>query len=472
MLFPSLTFLTLFLPIVLGLYLLLRGRARNLLLLVASLLFYSWGSGIYVLVLLGSGLVTWWCGRAVSQRIERDQRTTGLVVAGAAVLLSPLIWFKYASWFSANIAAVADAVGLPSREIDPQTLPIGISFFTFQALSYLFDVQKGTAPPQRKLSDFLLYLALFPQLIAGPIVRYGTIAHQLSSRVSDPDRITVGLQRFVHGLAKKVLVADAVAGVVDSVFGTANPSTLAAWVGVIAYAVQIYFDFSGYSDMAIGLGKIFGFDFPENFARPYSSLSITDFWRRWHITLSEWFRDYVYIPLGGNRVGASRHYVNLIAVFALTALWHGAAWTFIVWGGLHALLLVVERLTGRNHTSTCRFPAVARARTALLILSFWVVFRATSLSDAATIWKAMFTWQGAGLSADQLANLHLRAVAMIVLGAATFFFPRNFSGFIGSATTTRAAVAAARPVLSAVVLVASLAFISTGSLSPFLYFQF
>ncbi len=472
MLFSSLTFLTLFLPIVVGLYFLLRGRARNLLLLVASLLFYSWGSGIYVVVLVGSGFLAWWCGRAITRRRETGRSSTAPLATGTVVLLLPLLWFKYASWFSENLATLAEALGLPSRQIDQQTLPIGISFFTFQALSYLFDVHRGTAPPQRRLTNFLLYLALFPQLIAGPIVRYGTIAEQLGSRVSDPDRITSGLQRFVHGLAKKVLVADAVSGVVDSIFGAANPSTLAAWVGALAYAVQIYFDFSGYSDMAIGLGKIFGFDFPENFARPYSSLSITDFWRRWHITLSEWFRDYVYIPLGGNRVGAGRHYLNLVAVFALTALWHGAAWTFLAWGGLHALVLVIERLTGRNHTESCRFPALARARTALLVVSFWVVFRAETLSDAGEIWRAMFTWQGTSLSATQLANLHTRAVAMIVLGAITFVLPRGFSGFLGSYRAAPAAASAVRPFVFATALVASLAFISTGSLSPFLYFQF
>ncbi len=474
MLFTSLTFLTVFLPAVLALYFVLRGQLRNALLLLASLLFYLWGSGSYVLVLVAAGIVAWTAGGFIARRASNSQSTRGATVVGAVLLLLPLLWFKYARWFSEIVADLAANIGINTPEVGSTELPIGISFFTFQALSYLFDVQRGEAGTQRRFSDFLLYLALFPQLIAGPIVRYGTIADQLTNRTATADGVTRGLQRFVHGLAKKVLIADSVAALVDGSFGVGELSTVGAWVGALAYAVQIYFDFSGYSDMAIGLGLIFGFTFPENFRRPYSALSITDFWRRWHITLSEWFRDYVYIPLGGNRNGTGRQYANLITVFALTALWHGAAWTFIIWGALHAAMLVLERLTGTNHTTadTCRSTAFSRARTAVLVVLFWVVFRAETLGEATDLWRSMLWWNGGGLHPSQWTAMNPRAVAMLIIGISSFFLPRSFSGSRLLANIQSSAGQLVRPVATALALAVSMAFITTGSLSPFLYFQF
>ncbi|HSL73203.1 MAG TPA: MBOAT family protein [Ilumatobacteraceae bacterium] len=472
MLFSSPVFLTVFLPITLALYFGGPTRLRNTVLLALSLLFYTWGSGIYVLVLVASGLAAWWFGARVDTARAEGRSSQRIIATATLVLLAPLLWFKYASWFSGNIAAVVGVVGVPFPELAPRTLPIGISFFTFQALSYVFDVNRGSAAPQRRLRDFLLYLALFPQLIAGPIVRYQTVADQLTHRVSDSERVTLGLQRFVFGLAKKVIVADSVGNVATAAFASPDPSTLTAWIGAIAFAIQIYFDFSGYSDMAIGLGKVFGFDFPENFRRPYSALSITDFWRRWHITLSEWFRDYVYIPLGGNRVPSGRQYVNLVTVFFLTALWHGAAWTFMVWGGLHAAALVIERLTGRNHVESCRHPLVARTRTALLVVSFWVFFRAEDLPTAGRVLTSMFTWNGYGLEPSLVATLTSRSVPVLVAACAVFLLPREPFGLFTRYDHPSAIRAIGRPVALAGGLVASMSLISTGSLSPFLYFQF
>jgi len=471
-LFSSLTFLTIFLPTVGTLSLIVRPDLRNGVLLWASLLFYTWGSGLYVLVLVGSGLVAWTSGAIITRRRTSGVSTRLPLIASSVLLVAPLVYFKYASWFSENSARLASAVGIDLPTLSSRPLPIGISFFTFQALSYLFDVKKSIAAPQRRARDFILYLALFPQLIAGPIVRYSSVAAQISDRIVTPDHIARGLQRFAHGLAKKVIVADAVSQIADAAFGGDDLSTAAAWLGAIAYTIQIYFDFSGYSDMAIGLGMLFGFNFPENFDRPYSAHTITDFWRRWHITLSEWFRDYVYIPLGGNRASTGRQYVNLISVFALTALWHGAAWTFIIWGGLHALILVIERLTGRSRPGAERFAWIARARTALLVITFWVFFRAGNVNEATDMLKAMFTWQGTDLSASMLLALNIRSVVTLAVAIGVFFVPGTFSGFRTVQAAETPTAAAARPVLYTAMLVVSMAAISTGSLSPFLYFQF
>ena len=472
MLFSSPVFLTVFLPIVLGAYFLSPSRARNSVLLAASLFFYTWGSGPYVFVLIVSGLAAWIFGARIAAAKRADERTVALVGAATILLLTPLVYFKYASWFSTNIAGLLSVVGVPFPELQERSLPIGISFFTFQALSYVFDVNRSDAFPQRRFRDFLLYLALFPQLIAGPIVRYQTIADQLTTRTSDADRVTSGIQRFVFGLAKKVVVADSVGSVASAAFASPDPSTLTAWIGIIAFTIQIYFDFSGYSDMAIGLGKIFGFDFPENFHRPYSALSITDFWRRWHITLSTWFRDYVYIPLGGNRVSTGRQYLNLVTVFFLTALWHGAAWTFMAWGGLHATALIVERLTGTNHVERPRHPVIARARTALLVTTFWVFFRANTIDDATRLLGAMYTWQGVALEPAFAATLTARSVPVLIAACAIFVLPREPVDRFAVDRSTTTLLAVARPAAVATTLVLSFGLISTGSLSPFLYFQF
>lgn len=339
MVFSSPIFLFLFLPAVLAVYYLTPRAARNGALLAASLLFYAWGEVFHVAVMLASIAMNYAAGRWIARAAGR-RRTVAVGAAVAANLLW-LGWFKYAG-FLGGIAN--DVFGLRWRRPDVH-LPIGISFFTFQALSYVIDLGRGRAEPERSALRLALFISLFPQLIAGPIVRYVDIARDLVARRETLARFASGVRRFTVGLGKKMLIANVLAEPADRVFGLAPADLTAplAWLGVAAYTAQIYFDFSGYSDMAIGLGRMFGFEFPENFRHPYAARSITEFWRRWHITLSTWFRDSLYVPLGGNRRGSARTALNLLAVFLLCGLWHGAAWNFVVWGLYHGALLGLER---------------------------------------------------------------------------------------------------------------------------------
>ena len=346
MVFSSPFFLACFLPVLLGLYALAPSRARNAVLLAGSLFFYAWGEPKAILLMLALIGVNYAAGLAIARRLPPDgspaPRGARLALAlGVAADLAALGTFKYASFLAQNL----QALGL--RVPDPGiALPIGVSFYVFQCVSYLADVYRRTIPAERSLPDFALYVSLFPQLVAGPIVRYASIRDAMHDRSLRADDAAEGLRRFGRGLAKKVLVADTLAKVADAAF----PADLAglpqafAWAGAFCYALQIFYDFSGYSDMAIGLGRVFGFRFPENFDHPYCSTSVREFWRRWHMTLSGWFRDYLYIPLGGSRRGAARTYLNLVLVFALCGLWHGASWCFVLWGLWHGLGLVGERL--------------------------------------------------------------------------------------------------------------------------------
>ncbi|MDW3177101.1 MAG: MBOAT family protein [Acidimicrobiia bacterium] len=470
MVFSSPIFLTVFLPIVLATTLIVPRRFRNVVLLAASLGFYYWGAGPYILVLAWVVAVSF----LAAQRLESRSNFALAIVA----ILGPLLWFKYSAFFSDIALDVASVVGVDGTPWDARILPVGISFFTFQALSYVFDVRRGAAEPLDRGDRYLLYIALFPQLIAGPIVRYSEIRDQLYERVITLDRLAVGATRFAHGLAKKVIIADSVAPIADAAFasGDLRPS-IAAWIGLLAYTVQIYFDFSGYSDMAIGLGTMFGFTFPENFARPYSSSSITEFWRRWHITLSSWFRDYVYIPLGGSRNGDAATYRNLIIIFFLTALWHGAAWTFLVWGGLHGAWLIVERVTGLG--SAAKAPVLRRILTLLIVMVAWVFFRAPTVGDAADYVVDLFAFSGGTISADLITAMTVPSMLMLAVGVASFFLPKDW---VAGPRITRMdaeglASTAFRPVLArgAYVMVAlpiCMAFIAANDFSPFLYFQF
>ncbi len=470
MVFSSPIFLTVFLPIVLAVTLLVPRRFRNIVLLFASLGFYYWGAGAYILVLAWVVAVSFFAAK----RLETRSHFVFAIVA----VLGPLLWFKYAAFFSDVALDVGSVVGVDGTALDTKVLPVGISFFTFQALSYVFDVRRGAAEPLDRADRYLLYIALFPQLIAGPIVRYSEIREQLYERVITVDRLAVGATRFAHGLAKKVIIADSVAPIADAAFasGDLRPMT-AAWIGLLAYTVQIYFDFSGYSDMAIGLGTMLGFTFPENFARPYSSSSITEFWRRWHITLSSWFRDYVYIPLGGSRNGNAATYRNLITIFFLTALWHGAAWTFLVWGGLHGAWLIVERVTGLG--SAVKFPGLRRALTLLIVMVAWVFFRAPTVGDAGDYVVDLFAFSGGTISPDMITAMTIPSLLMLGIGVASFFLPKDWvtGQRITQMDAEGLASTAVRPVLArgAYVLVAvplCMAFIAANDFSPFLYFQF
>ncbi len=342
MLFHSPIFLCAFLPLVLLLAWGAGRRGRNGVLLLASLFFYAWGEGRMVAVLAASAVVHWALAGVVARRGTLASHLA--LAAGVVFDLGLLLLFKYAGWLLGEVPALALALR-PEGATGP---PIGVSFFTFQALSYLVDVHRGVVPPQRSPFKFALYLSLFPQLIAGPIVRYADVATQIDGREVGLSRVADGFRRFITGLGKKVLLAGTLAPVTEEVFALSGDelTTSAAWLGLASYSLQIYLDFSGYSDMAIGLGRMLGFEFLENFLHPYASRSVTEFWRRWHVSLSSWFRDYLYIPLGGNRKGRVRTGVNLVAVFLLCGVWHGAAWTFVVWGAWHGALLVLERVGG------------------------------------------------------------------------------------------------------------------------------
>ena len=385
MIFSSAEFLFLFLPCVLLIYYnpFFRGRRfRNIFLLLVSLFFYAWGEPVNVVLLLASIAANWFFGRMVE---GEGPRRRFWLWAAVVLNLAGLFIFKYLGFVCLNLGAL----GLPMPEID-LALPIGISFYTFQAMSYVIDVYRRRSPAQRSVLDVGLYVSFFPQLIAGPIVRYETIAQEIHGRRETWEDFRGGVPRFIAGLGKKVILSNNMAILADAAFDTL-PSLSApmAWLGAVAYGLQIYFDFSGYSDMAIGMGRMFGFHFLENFDRPYLATSITDFWRRWHISLSTWFRDYVYIPLGGNRCSAARHIRNILVVWALTGFWHGAAWTFLAWGLYYALLLLGEKyLWGR---ALERLPAPVRHIYALvLILLGWVLFRSESLTYAGRFISAMF----------------------------------------------------------------------------------
>ena len=411
MLFTEPTFLFLFLPVLLGLYFLTdagrpfhgrpseHGRYANWLLLAASVLFYAKGGGAFTWLMLGSIAFNYWMAIAVDAAAGTPgaQRRLAFAVTAHLVVLGV---FKYANFFADNVNALLGALRIQPIVVPRVLLPIGISFFTFHAISYVVDVYRRDATAQKSPVHAALYLLLFPQLIAGPIIRYRDIAGQLARRIVTLDDFAYGIRRFVIGLAKKVLIANVVAGPADKIFGLppAELSAAHAWLGIVCYTLQIYFDFSGYSDMAIGLGRMFGFRFPENFRWPYIANSIQDFWRRWHMSLSTWFRDYLYIPLGGNRVGPARRYVNLATVFFLTGLWHGASWNFVVWGVWHGAFLILERVRGearhppsaiRNDTAILSWPIWAHVYTLGVVMTGWVFFRAETLAGAIAFLKAM-----------------------------------------------------------------------------------
>ena len=404
MLFTEPTFLFLFLPLLLGLYFLQGSREHaaygNWLLLVASVIFYAKGGGAFTWLMLGSIAFNYWMAISVDRAHGTPAASRRLAFA-VTVNLAVLGVFKYANFFADNVNALLQVARVPPIAVPRVLLPIGISFFTFHAISYVIDVSRRDATAQKSPVHAALYLLLFPQLIAGPIIRYRDIADQLARRVVSMDGFAYGVRRFVIGLAKKVLIANVVAGPADKIFGmpSAELSTAHAWLGIVCYTLQIYFDFSGYSDMAIGLGRMFGFRFPENFRWPYVASSVTAFWRRWHISLSTWFRDYLYIPLGGNRVSPARRYRNLVTVFFLCGLWHGASWNFVIWGLWHGSFLVIERLVANrspDHPITrspdsgvFAWPIWPHVYTLLVVMIGWVFFRANTLPGAIAFLKAM-----------------------------------------------------------------------------------
>jgi len=473
--FSSPTFLFVFLPLTLALYFAVRGMAlKNAVLLVLSLAFYAWGEPVMIAVMLGSIGFNYAAARWIDGREGRAR--SGALAVGIAVNLAVLVVFKYANFLSANALALFGGLmgGMKRTQI---ALPLGISFFTFHALSYLIDVYRRRFAANRSLREVALYIAFFPQLIAGPIVRYRTIARRLHFRRHSWGRASAGLRMLVIGLAMKVLIADPFAPLADAVFDhagfskTGAPSLMAAWTGSLAYTIQIYFDFAGYSNMAIGLGLVFGFSLPRNFRLPYRSRSITEFWRRWHITLSAWFRDYLYIPLGGNRGSPAQTCRNLIVVFLLCGLWHGASWTFVLWGAWHGAFLVIERAgLGRRLKAA---PGVIGWTYAFGVVVFgWVLFRAPTLAGAAEVWRGMIGLNGAGGLGPDLARVVApgqAALALIAFGLAIFGLRRP-RGLKLSAQPRLYGLVDSGAVMALLLL--CLLAVAGGGYSPFLYYRF
>ena len=488
MVFSSNLFLFLFLPIVLAGYYVAPRAARNAWLLAASLLFYGWGGPRLPLLLTASIGMNHALGAWVDRLRDRPAAARRVLILAVVLNLAPLAWFKYAGFFSDLIAAPAALAGLPSWPRPDVALPIGISFFTFQALSYVVDVYRRDANRSPSLVDTALYGSCFPQLVAGPIVRYRDVAEQMASRRESISAFAEGIERFIVGLGKKVLSANTVGAVADLVFAVpAGELTAApAWLGLVCYTLQIYYDFSGYSDMAVGLGLMFGFRFVENFRYPYAARSIADFWRRWHVSLSVWFRDYVYIPLGGNRGGAACTYRNLLLVFLLCGLWHGAGWTFLVWGLFHGAFLVLER-TGFGRRLE-RAPAVVALVYTLAVVAYgWVMFRADDATHA-TIYFAALAGMTDAASGAYHAGLYLdAALASTLVGAVVGCTPivpalrRKCSEFAASFDSRSSAVAQTSQALAfgglriaalgAVLAMVSVA-LSAATYNPFIYFRF
>ncbi len=456
MVFSSITFLFFFLPAVLAFVALSPKKLRNTVLLLASLVFYAWGSQWFVIVLVATSALDYYL---VGQRWLK---------ASVVLNLSVLAYFKYAGFFAVDVVGAFTPFDNPPAWLTNVVLPIGISFFTFQRISYAVDVISGREEPVNHFGDYMLYIVLFPQLIAGPIVRYSDISAQLKNRSMTMEGFSDGSVRFALGLSKKVLIADSLGPVADAVFASdaGNITTPAAILGTVAYTLQLYFDFSGYSDMAIGLGRILGFTFPENFNRPYTAVSVTDFWRRWHMTLSFWFRDYVYIPLGGSRTGHTTR--NLIIVFLLTGLWHGAAWTFVVWGAYHGSLLLLERKFGGR-----LLPGVGgRIITLVLVMFGWIVFRAPDFTVAAEVFTSLFAFDFGPVSPAITRSLETRALVVLLGASLVFFQPGRKVAGDANLLSDKAPAALARTMLLGVGMPAALLVAASQSFSPFLYFQF
>ncbi len=472
MLFSSTLFVFAFLPLVLSAYLLMARLglgmpARNALLLVASLLFYAWGETGYVAILLVSIVANHVFGLWIDGAGTTPARRRALGVA-VATNLAGLGIFKYANFLVDGWNAALSPLGVPAIALAPVHLPIGISFFTFQAITYVVDVYRRDAPVDSNPFRVALYISLFPQLIAGPIVRYHWIESELRRRSAAAEDVAAGFRRFTIGLGKKILLANTLAVPADRIFALPPDelSAAVAWLGAFCYALQIYFDFSGYSDMAIGLGRMLGFHFPENFLHPYTSRSVREFWRRWHVTLSTWFRDYLYIPLGGSRGTAARTYLNLLAVFVLCGLWHGASLTFLGWGLLHGGLMVAERL-GLSAVLERLPGALARAYTLIAVLVAWVVFRADDLPHAGRYLAALFSPGGEHDLALFLDPKVALALAAGALGSTPWL--EAVRRHLGDDSTTWAATRFAA--LNGVLVACAMA-LASGTHNPFIYFRF
>ena len=467
MLFSSVSFLYYFLPITLILYFVSKYKYKNIILLLASLFFYFYGEPKYTVLMLISAFSAYIHGILIEKFREKGYSKLFLV-SGLVVSLGILIVFKYMDFIIKNINYISNS----NIKLLRLVLPIGISFYTFQGLSYIVDVYKKDAKVCRSFVDFATYVCLFPQLIAGPIVRYTTIEDELKNRTHSFDKFAYGVNRFVVGLAKKVILANNLGMIVDIMTKSNEKSVLSYWMVAIFFSLQIYYDFSGYSDMAIGLGRMFGFDFLENFNYPFISKSIKEFWRRWHISLSSFFRDYVYIPLGGNRVSRGRWIFNLLIVWSLTGLWHGDSWNFILWGLYFALLLIIENLFLQNILS--KLPALIQHIYAkfFIIISF-VIFNNENIKDLWSSLYNMFNFRGLDLYND-FSTYYLKSYTVLLIVSMIGATPilKNIIQKVNKNVTGQKVVSTINPILNIVLLVVVTAYLIDGSFNPFLYFRF
>ena len=462
MLFSSIPFLFYFLPVVLILYFLVPRRLKNAVLLLFSLVFYAWGEPKYVFLMIATICLFYGCGIAIGKSQTKQMKKIWLIVS-VVTSLTLLAIFKYADFLIGSVNSVTGA----NISLLRLALPIGISFYTFQCLSYTIDVYRGEAQVQKNIISFGAYVSLFPQLIAGPIVRYVDVARELDSRTHSWENIALGLRRFLVGLSKKILIANQL-GELTEIFRTCGEkSVLFYWMYAIAFTLHIYFDFSGYSDMAIGLGKVFGFHFIENFNYPYISKSISEFWRRWHMSLGTWFRDYVYIPLGGNRVKPARWVFNTLVVWMLTGLWHGAAWNFVLWGLLYAAFLMIEKW-GKAFIE--KMPTILRRTYVLLIVVIgFVLFNAVDLQQALSDLGGMFGFAQVPL-VTEATLYYLRSYGLLFILAVVGSTPLVRD--LGSKLSEKKIGAVLEPVILIAALLLCSAYLVDGSFNPFLYFRF
>ena len=470
MVFSSLLFLFRYLPIVLILYYLVPKRFRNLVLLLVSLVFYAWSEPVYVVLMIVSILISWTGGLLVDRFLERgnDRKARWSLIISVGACLALLAYFKYADFALKTVGAVFHR-DIPLLNL---ALPVGISFYTFQTISYIIDVYRGNARVQHDLISYGAYVTMFPQLIAGPIVQYKTVDEQLRTRTETQEEFALGADRFMTGLGKKVLLANNAGLLWDTVrvMDAGNMSVLTAWIGIAAFTFQIYFDFSGYSDMAIGLGHMFGFRFLENFNYPYLSKSVTEFWRRWHISLGTWFREYVYIPLGGNRHGTKALIRNTMIVWLLTGFWHGADWNFMFWGLYYGVLLLVEKLFLKRYLE--KLPGwVRHVYCVFLVMLGWYLFSYTDISSGILYLGAMFGAGGSFIDNEAVYLLLSNAVLLILLIFGSTELPRRCAQRFLTGQTEKGALIA-RCVWYAALFVICVAYLVDASYNPFLYFRF
>lgn len=463
MLFSSVSFLYMFLPTVIFACFIGKSRLwRNTVLLIFSLYFYSWGEPKQLILLIGTSLLAYFCGIGMAKYANRKK---GIFILAVALLTGSLIFFKYLGFICRCFPAFRNAqIALPDI-----ALPLGISFYIFQIMSYLIDLYRGNITAEKNFFLFLLYISFFPQLIMGPIVRYGTVCEELRNRNENWDDAIYGSRRFITGLAKKVLLANNMALISDTIYNaSAGAGTCALWLAAVCYTLEIYFDFSGYSDMAIGLGRIFGFHFPENFHYPYVSQSISEFWRRWHISLSSWFRDYIYIPLGGNRVSLCRSIVNILAVWGLTGMWHGASWNFLLWGIINGVLLIGEKFLFKNALN--RLPELLRHIYALFFITIsWTVFHFEDFSVLGTVLKDMFLFRPTDWVSLLMIDTSICLKLLMIIPACIFAFPVLKKAGLPDETPVKAC---AVNLLYLALLAISIMFIISSSYNPFIYFNF